>query len=77
MDFLVCRYARNGIAETMSYYPKRWRWTEYLSEEQGRLILPLAWLVRADSMRPGGVNATHLAWLRSLVGDYVRSSIEC
>jgi hypothetical protein len=60
-----------GIADTMRYYPSQWRWTEYLSEEQARLILPLAWLVRADALRPEGPNATHQGWLARLTTDYL------
>ena len=37
-------------ASALQYYPNLWETTEYLSEEQSRLILPLAWLVRADQL---------------------------
>jgi len=53
----------------LAYYPAQWQWTEYLSEEQGRLLHTLAWLVRADAMRGGGANATHLGWLNRIGSD--------
>jgi hypothetical protein len=69
--------ALRGIEDTLRYYPGAWRWTEYLSEEQARLLLPLAWLVRADARRPGGANATHVAWLTSMAGDYLSRQQPC
>jgi hypothetical protein len=74
--------ALRGLEDTMAHYAAagsggRWRWTEYASEEQGRLLLPLAWLLRADALRgssgAGGAppNATHLAWLHSVADDYL------
>lgn len=50
-----------------------WRWTEYRSEEVGRLLLPVAWLVRGGALRPGGANATHVAWLYALADDLLAS----
>lgn len=46
-----------------------WHWTEYATEEAIRFILPLAWLLRADALRPGGTNATHVAWLYRVSRD--------
>ena len=57
-----------GLEATMAVYtltPTRFVWTEYLSEEQARLLLPLAWLVRTDA----APNATHLGWLTRVAGD--------
>jgi hypothetical protein len=59
--------ARAGLEETMAVYegaPARFVWTEYLSEEQARLRLPLAWLVRTDA----APNATHRRWLAAVAG---------
>lgn len=55
----------------LRYYPGQWDWTEYLSEEQGRLLHTLAWLVQADRIRGGGANATHLAWLNRIGSDLI------
>ncbi len=38
---------RNGIAMMMAAYPSGWRWTNGLQQERGRMLLPLAWLIRA------------------------------
>lgn len=61
--------AAAGIAATMAAgYPSAWRWTEYISEERGRLLLAVAWLVRADVARGQRV-ASHDSWLEQLTGD--------
>lgn len=53
--------------------PPRFEWTEYLSEEQGRLLLPLAWLLRAEALASpvSPPNSTHLGWLQRVAGDYL------
>jgi len=38
--------ARNGIAETMQAFPDRWRRNDMM--ERGRMLLPLAWLIRVE-----------------------------
>jgi hypothetical protein len=65
----------------MAYYPASWHYTEYLSEEQARLLHTLAWLVRADNMiaAANGVGtgslkgfaarSQHLAWLNMIADD--------
>jgi hypothetical protein len=55
------------------------RWTEYLSEERGRLLLALAWLLRAGAVAAPGQppNATHVAWLREVAADYLASQQPC
>ena len=67
-----------GLEDTMAAYTARaaggrFEWTEYLSEEQGRLLLPLAWLLRADALAAPGAppNATRLGWLRTVASDYL------
>ncbi|KAL6072095.1 DUF608 domain-containing protein [Balamuthia mandrillaris] len=57
--------ARNGIMDSMKYYPAQWRWTEYLSEEQARFLLPLAWLVRVDN------SSDNRQLLRKVASDYL------
>jgi hypothetical protein len=67
-----------GLEDTMAAYAGRaaggrFEWTEYLSEEQGRLLLPLAWLLRADALAAPAAppNATHVAWLQTVAADYL------
>lgn len=63
--------AAAGIASTMGAgYPASWRWTEYLSEERGRLLLAVAWLVRSDIARGARV-PEHDAWLELLTNDLI------
>ena len=71
---------RRGLEDTMAHYlasraggTQRWEWTEYASEEQGRLLLPLAWLLRAEALAAPGAppNATHVAWLQGVAQDYL------
>lgn len=63
----------------MPFYPSRWETTEYLSEEQARLALAAAWLVRADELVAARTGAAapdadaHVTWLRTLAGDYTAS----
>jgi hypothetical protein len=65
--------AASGIAGTMAAgYPSAWRWTEYISEERGRLLLAAAWLVRADVARGTPVHA-HISWLEQLTADLLES----
>jgi hypothetical protein len=45
-----------GVEQTVQHYlgrnqGLRFQWTEYLSEEQSRLILPLAWLLRCNLIK--------------------------
>ena len=54
---------RHGIRMMMAAYPDRWQWTNGMQQERGRMLLPLAWLVRVDD-RP-----EHRAWLKRLADD--------
>jgi hypothetical protein len=53
-----------GIRDTMSAYPKGWRWGDNL--DRCRMILPLAWLVRLEN------TAEHREWLRRIAGDMLK-----
>jgi len=54
---------RKGIRLTMEAYPDHWRWTNSMTMEQARLLLPLAWLVRVND------TAETRAWLRRIASD--------
>ena len=54
---------RNAIGTMMAAYPDRWRWTNGIQQERGRMLLTLAWLVRVDD-RP-----EHRAWLKLMADD--------
>lgn len=40
--------AKLGIKNLMAHYTDGWTWTNGLSQERARIILPLAWLVRVE-----------------------------
>ncbi|HXH59941.1 MAG TPA: hypothetical protein VNI20_01140 [Fimbriimonadaceae bacterium] len=48
---------RDAISEVMQEGEKKWRWTNGLQQERGRMLLPLAWLVRVDD------TPQHRKWL--------------
>jgi hypothetical protein len=54
---------RNAIGMMMEAYPERWKWTNGIQQERGRMLLPLAWLIRVDD-RP-----EHRAWLKRIADD--------
>ena len=35
-----------GIRQTMAAYPDQWRWSNSITSQQARILLPLAWLIR-------------------------------
>ena len=47
-DTLFLDSAKKGIHKMMAHYPDDWFWTNGLSQEKARMILPLAWLVRTN-----------------------------
>lgn len=62
---------RGAIRMMMRAYPDGWRWTNGIQQERGRMLLPLAWLVRVDD-RP-----EHRAWLKRLADDIERCQDSC
>jgi hypothetical protein len=52
-----------GIRFTMDAYPDKWRWTESITSQRARLILPLAWLVRVSD------TTEHRDWLKRIASD--------
>ena len=56
--------ARKALELTMDNYPKYWRCSLYeMQMERGRILLPLAWLVRVDD------TPEHRRWLYQIVDD--------
>ena len=62
---------RHGIRMMMAAYPDRWRWTNGIQQERGRMLLTLAWLVRVDD-RP-----EHRAWLKRMADDMQKCQVAC
>ncbi|MBS0662383.1 MAG: hypothetical protein JSR48_03915 [Verrucomicrobia bacterium] len=58
---------RRGVRTMMEAYPDRWRWTNGLQQERGRMLLALAWLVRVED-RP-----EYRVWLERLADDLERA----
>ena len=54
---------RNAITMMMKAYPDQWRWTNGIQQERGRMLLPLAWLIRVDD-RP-----EYREWLKQIASD--------
>ncbi|MDD4870404.1 MAG: hypothetical protein PHR77_07570 [Kiritimatiellae bacterium] len=54
---------RDAIRMMMEGYPDKWRWTNGIQQERGRMLLTLAWLIRVDDQ------PQHRAWLKRIAGD--------
>ncbi len=63
--------ARTGISMCMAVYPDGWRWTNSLTAEMARLLLPLSFLVRVED------TPEHRAWLARVAGDVVGCMAPC
>lgn len=62
---------RGAVRKMMEAYPDRWRWTNGIQQERGRMLLTLAWLVRVDD-RP-----EHRAWLQRMADDIQECQDPC
>jgi len=62
---------RLAITMTMNAYPDQWRWTNGFQQERGRMLLPLAWLVRVDD------TPQHRAWLDQIADDMMEDQVAC
>jgi len=63
--------AKKAIEITMINYPDNWIWTNGLQQERARMILPLAWLVRAEDTQQ------NRDWLNLICDDLLESQVEC
>ena len=62
---------RRAIGAMMRAYPDGWSWTNGIQQERGRMLLPLAWLVRVDD------TPEHRAWLKRMADDIERCQDAC
>ncbi len=62
---------RGAIRRMMETYPDGWTWTNGIQQERGRMLLPLAWLIRVED-RP-----EYRAWLRRIAQDMRRCQAPC
>ncbi|MEQ8422616.1 MAG: hypothetical protein RIB64_21590 [Arenibacter algicola] len=62
--------AKSAISITMENYPVNWLWTNGLQQERARMILPLAWLVRAEDKQQ------HRDWLNLICDDLLKHQVD-
>ena len=62
--------AKSAISITMENYPTNWLWTNGLQQERARMILPLAWLVRAEDTQQ------HRDWLHLICDDLLEHQVD-
>lgn len=62
--------AKRAISITMENYPANWLWTNGLQQERARMILPLAWLVRAEDTKQ------HRDWLHLICDDLLEHQVD-
>jgi hypothetical protein len=61
---------RTAITTMMEAYPAGWRWTNGIQQERGRMLLPLAWLIRVED-RP-----EYREWLKQIATDIEKAQDE-
>lgn len=62
---------RTALGLLMEGYPDKLKWWNGLQQERGRLLLPLAWLVRVDP------TPEHRQWLDRVAGDFLACQDPC
>ena len=70
-DELFYSRTEKAIRRTMENYPDNWNWTNGMSQEIARMILPLAWLIRVKD------TPEHRQWLRRIVVDLIALQQPC
>ena len=63
--------AETAIRMMMAQYTDGWRWTNGLSQEKARMLLPLSWLVQVKD------TPEHRAWLRKAVDGVIALQAPC
>lgn len=64
-------HTKRAIGLLMQAYPDELNWWNGLQQERGRLLLPLAWLVRVDD------TPEHRAWLDRVADDFLKNQVPC
>lgn len=59
----LLKKTEKAIRLMMEAYPDDWKWTNGIQQERGRMLLPLAWLIRVDD-RP-----EYREWLKQIADD--------
>lgn len=63
--------AKQAIRLTMEAYPDGWKWTNGLTQELARMLLPLSFLVHVED------TAEHRGWLERMCGELLRQMQPC
>ncbi|WP_158302000.1 hypothetical protein [Paenibacillus mesophilus] len=63
--------AKQAIRSTMEAYPDGWKWTNGLTQEIARMLLPLSFLVHVED------TAEHRGWLERMSGELLRQMQPC
>lgn len=63
--------AKQAIRYTMEAYPDGWKWTNGLTQEIARMLLPLSFLVQVED------TAEHRGWLERMSGELLRQMQLC
>ncbi len=63
--------AETGLRYMMETYPDGWRWTNSMTAEIARMLLPLAFLMRAED------TPEHREWLRFMCGETLAHMVPC
>ena len=70
--------AANAILQMMDTYEFGWYWTEYISEEQAHMFLPLSWLIKTSTRAEDQLlRKRAVSFLRRLAGDYLSHQQPC
>lgn len=67
----LLRKAESAIRITMESYPDGWRPIQGFQMERARILLPLAWLIRAED------TPEHREWLDIIMNDLLKCQDEC
>ncbi|NJD04327.1 MAG: hypothetical protein FIA99_17420 [Ruminiclostridium sp.] len=62
---------KNAIKMTMEAYPENWRWTNGITQEMARMLLPLAFLVRIED------TPEHRGWLNLMAENLLEQMQPC
>ncbi len=62
----LLKKTEKAVEMMMNAYPDGWRWTNGIQQERGRMLLPLAWLIRVDD------KPEYRKWLSLLADDIER-----
>lgn len=63
--------SKKAIRMMMEAYPDKWQWTNGLTQEMARMLLPLSYLIRVEDTEE------HREWLKRISGDLLKQMQPC